>query len=95
MIQHFRHKGLMELFETGSSPRVPSTLRKRCTAILDFLDAATRPQAMSVRRGWRFHPYKGNRSSTYGVDVNGPWRITFTWDEEAGGARDVNLEQEH
>jgi len=50
---------------------------------------------MRMRRGWRFHSYKGNRSGTYGIDVNGPWRITFTWDVEAGGARDVNLEQEH
>lgn len=95
LIQHFKHKGLRELFATGNSSRVPSTLRKRCTAILDFLDSVTHPLAMRVRRGWRFHSYKGDRSGAYGVDVNGPWRITFTWDMEAGGARDVNLEQEH
>jgi len=96
VIEHIKHKGLKRLFETGKAQGlIPSELERRCKHILNMLADATRPQAMALP-GFRFHPYKGNRKGTYGVDVNGPWRITFTWgDTETGGARNVNLEQEH
>ncbi len=89
VIGSWRHKGLKELFETGTSAKVRSDQHKRCLRILDALNVATRPEDMNVP-GWRFHQLSTGR---YAVSVNGPWRITFGW--EGTNAEAVDLEQYH
>ena len=42
--------------------------------------------------GWRLHRLQG-RPERYGLAVNGPWRITFEWQD--GDALRVDLEQYH
>jgi len=93
VIKSFRHKGLRQFVEGRSTKSIPSELRKRIQQILARLEFATKPEDMSTTPGRRWHPYKGKRQGTFGVDVNGPWRITYRW--ENGHAIDVNLEQEH
>ena len=93
MIKSFKHKGLRQFIEGKSAKGVPSELRKKIQWILDRLDTADKPEDMKTHRRMRWHPYKGKRRGTFGVDVNGPWRITYKW--ENGHAVDVNLEQEH
>jgi len=93
MIKSFKHKGLRQFFRGKSAKVVPSELRTRIEQILDRLEAVTKPEDIRTTPGRRWHPYKGKRQGTFGVDVNGPWRITYRW--ENGHAVDVNLEQEH
>ena len=91
MIRSFRHKGLKELFEKGSSARVQKALQDRCLRRLDALDRTTAAQDMNVP-GFDFHAL--HRSPRrYTVHVNGPWCITFEFEE--GDAFRVDLEQYH
>ena len=91
MIKSWDHKGLKELFESGTSAKVRDDHHKRCLRLLDALNRAATPEAMNVP-GWHFHGLKG-KPKRYAVAVNGPWRITFGF--EAGDALKVNLEQYH
>ena len=90
MIRSFRHKGLKELFETGAT-RVQSKFRQRCLRRLDALDRARRLQDMNIP-GFDFHPLRG-KPVRYSVHVNGPWCITFEFED--GDALHVDFEQYH
>lgn len=92
MVKSVKHKGLRQFIEGRNAKGVPSELRKRVKQIMNRLKAATKPEDMNTP-GMRWHPYKGKREGTFGVDVNGPWRITYRWED--GHAIDVNLEQDH
>ena len=80
VIESFRHKGLQELFEKGSSPRVQKALVERVLRRLDAIDAAKSPEALNVP-GFDFHGLQG-KPKRYSVHVNGPWCITFEWQGE-------------
>jgi proteic killer suppression protein len=91
VIRSFRHKGLQELFEEGSSRRVRNDLQIRALRRLDALDHARDLTELSLP-GFNFHPLRG-RPQRYSLHVNGPWCITFEWEE--GDALRVDLEQYH
>ena len=90
MIQSFRHKGLKELFEKGSSRKVRPDLQARALRRLDVLDEAEELQELNIP-GFNFHPLRG-KPQRYSVHVNGPWCITFEWDQ---GPIQVDLVQYH
>ena len=91
MIESFRHRGLKELFETGKSRRVAADLQRRIIRRLDALEAAERLESLN-QPGFDFHPLQG-RPQRYSMHVNGPWCITFEWNN--GRALRVYLEQYH
>jgi toxin HigB-1 len=91
MIRSFRHKGLKELFETGGTARIQKALQERCLRRLDALNQAGRPEEMNIS-GFDFHVLKG-KPIRYTVHVNGPWCITFGFED--GDALRVDLEQYH
>jgi len=91
MIRSFKHKGLKELFRDGTSAKVAASLQERALAILDALDAATRPEDMNVP-GWDFHGLLG-KPKRFTTHVNGPWCITFEFEES--DALRVDLTQYH
>lgn len=91
MINSWRHKGLRELFQTGSSAKVRPDQHKKCLRLLDALNQAILPQDMNLP-GWHFHGLRG-KPKRYAVAVNGPWRITFGFDGQ--DTVDVDLEQYH
>lgn len=91
MIKSFKHKGLSELYERGSSPRVWQDLQLRCLRRLDALEQADLLTDLNVP-GFKFHGLHG-APKRYSLHVNGPWRITFEWEE--GEVFRVNLEQYH
>lgn len=91
MIRSFRHKGLQELFRTGSSRKVRPDLQGRALRRLDALQAAESPEELNVP-GFNFHPLRGS-PRRYSLHVNGPWCITFEWNQ--GDALRVDLEQYH
>ena len=91
MIRNFKHKGLAELFEKGSSRRIGRQFQAKALRELDALSRATRPEAMNIP-GFDFHKLKGN-PVRYSVHVNGNFCITFGWDGD--NAIDVNFEDYH
>ncbi len=91
MIKSFRHAGLRELFETGRSPRVRQDLQRRALVRLKALDEAVVLSDLNVP-GFTFHRLHG-RPVRYSVHVNGPWCVTFEWED--GDAVRVSLEQYH
>jgi proteic killer suppression protein len=91
MIISFKHKGLAELFEIGRSRRVKRDLQYRCLRRLEVLDQAESLSDLNVP-GFNFHGLRGV-PRRYSIHVNGPWCITFEWEE--GEALRVDLEQYH
>ncbi|MBF0270160.1 MAG: type II toxin-antitoxin system RelE/ParE family toxin [Alphaproteobacteria bacterium] len=91
MIRSFRHKGLEELFMEGQSAKVAPALRKRLLLRLDALDQAQKPEDMNLP-GFNFHGLQG-MPKRYTVHVNGPWCLTFEWED--GDALRIDLEQYH
>ena len=91
MIKDFRHKGLAELFATGRSSKVRQDLQARALRRLDALQAASQIADLAVP-GFDFHALKG-KPKRYSMHVNGPWCITFEWQD--GDASNVDLEQYH
>ncbi len=67
-------------------------MHKRILARLDRLDVALRPEEMNLP-GFDFHALKGQKPARYTVHVNGPWCITFEFQE--GDAWRVDFEQYH
>jgi RelE-like toxin of type II toxin-antitoxin system HigB len=55
-------------------------------------DAAAMPGEMNIP-GFDFHPLRGLKPTRYSVHVNGPWCITFEFDD--GDACRIDLEQYH
>lgn len=91
MIKSFKHKGLAELFERGSSRRVRQDLQARALRRLDALDQAESLMELNMP-GFNFHGLQG-APKRYSLHVNGPWAITFEWED--GEAVRVDLEQYH
>ena len=92
MIRSFRHKGLIELWTTGKSAKIDAKLQSRIRRRLAALDVADTVEAMKLP-GFDFHPLRGFDPVRYTVHVNGPWCVTFSFDEK--DAFDVDFEQYH
>ena len=91
MIASFKHKGLKELVDTGSSRRVSPVLHQRARICLNLLNAIGSLRDIPAA-GLKPHPLRG-QPNRYALSVSGPWRITFGWDRENVTA--VDLEQYH
>jgi toxin HigB-1 len=91
MIKSFKHKGLAELFERGSSRQVKHDLQSRCLRRLEVLDQAESLFDLNVP-GFDFHGLRGI-PKRYSIHINGPWCITFQWEE--GEVLLADLEQYH
>jgi toxin HigB-1 len=92
MIVSFKHRGLEQFFESGTTRGIQSKHAKRIRIILARLNAATAPQDMNLP-GLILHELAGQRLGTWAVRVSGNWRITFTFDDD--DACDVDLEDYH
>jgi toxin HigB-1 len=92
VIRSFRSKALAELWSAGRSSRLDSRLYTRILLRLDRLDASTVPNEMNLP-GFDFHALRGFEPKRYSVHINGPWCITFEFED--GDARRVDIEQYH
>ncbi len=88
MIRSFRSKALERRWLTGRSAKIRPDLKSRCLRRLDALNEAGTPRDMNIP-GFSFHGLRG-KPKRYSVHVNGPWCVTFGWDEN--DAIDVDLE---
>jgi proteic killer suppression protein len=67
-------------------------LHRRILTRLDRLNAIAKPEEMDLP-GFAFHTLKGTAPARYTVHVNGPWCITFEFED--GDAHRLDLEQYH
>ena len=92
MIKNIRHRGLKELFNTGSSRRIGSSYKKRAIRRLDALNQAVKPEELNIP-GFDFHKLENTNPVRYSIHVNGNYCITFGWD--GYNAIDVYFEDYH
>ena len=92
MIENFRCKDTLLLWETGKSRRFNSiatvALRK-----LAMLDAADNLEDLRVPPGNRLEALRGDRSGQHSIRVNDQWRLCFCWDN--GRVLDVEIVDYH
>lgn len=91
MIKTFRSKPLADLWNTGKS-KIDHRLQDRILKRLDRLEVAVKAEEMNVP-GFNSHALKGHKPTRYSVHVNGPWCLTFEFDN--GDACRVDFEQYH
>lgn len=91
MIRSFRHKGLARLWSRNDPKGIRPDLVRRVRHRLTALQSAQELRELDVP-GWRLHRLH-TKPERYALDVNGPWRITFDWED--GEALRVDLEQYH
>lgn len=92
MIGSFKSKGLAELWRKGRTAKIDAKFQERILRRLDRLNVVLRPDEMNVP-GFDFHPLRGFKPIRYSVHVNGPWCITFEFED--GDASRVDFEQYH
>lgn len=81
MIKSFRHKGVRQFFEQGSTRGINPAHATKLNLQLTALNVAKGPQDMGPP-GWRLHALKGDMEGLWSVTVNGNWRLTFGFDGE-------------
>lgn len=92
MIKSFRHKGLKQLFLTGSTKGVQSIHAARLRWMLNHLDTAVRLEDMNFP-GSDLHPLKGKLKGCWAVKVNANWRLIFRFED--GQAYEVDYDDYH
>ena len=92
MIISFKSKALADLWSTGRTGKIDKRLHDRILLRLDRLDASAAPNELNLP-GFDFHSLRGFAPVRYTVHVNGPWCITFEFNE--GDAVGVDLKQYH
>jgi proteic killer suppression protein len=92
MIRSFRSKGLAELWNGGSTRRIDGKMHKRILVRLDRVNVATTTKELDLP-GFDFHALKGHQPTRCSIHVNGPWCLTFEFEE--GDAHRVDFEQYH
>jgi proteic killer suppression protein len=92
VIRTFKSKALAELWAKGKSSKIDAKMQKRIFARLDRLEVSVRAEEMNVP-GFDFHSLQGFNPKRYSVHVNGPWCITFEF-EDSDACR-VDFEQYH
>lgn len=91
MIRSFQHKGLAKLWNEGDPKGIRPDLLDRVRLRLTALNEAQDLRELNIP-GWGLHRLQG-KPERFALAVNGPWRITFEWED--GDALRVDLVQYH
>lgn len=92
MIRSFKSKALDELWSTGRTTRISAKMHERILVRLVAINRAGYTGALNVS-GFKFHALQGSGPTRYSIHVNGPWCLTFEFDD--GHAYRVDFEQYH
>ncbi|MCC6295967.1 MAG: type II toxin-antitoxin system RelE/ParE family toxin [Pseudomonadales bacterium] len=92
MIRSFKHKGLEEFFNSGSTRGIQAVHAGKLRMQLAALNTAAAIEDMNIP-GYRLHPLKGDRKGLWSITVSGNWRVTFEFTE--GSVCIVNYEDHH
>lgn len=93
MIESFKGKLTIELWETGTSKGIPASLRRVALRKLVMINDAEEYKDLMVPPGNRLEELKGNRKRQHSIRINDQWRICFKWIN--GGAHDVEIVDYH
>lgn len=93
MIKTFRHKGLEQFFQTGTTRGIQPAHADKLRIRLSALNAAKGPEDMRVP-AWRLHGLSGKMKDHWAISVNGNWRMTFKFDGD-GDAVLVDYQDYH
>ena len=91
MVRTFRNRALQSLWNNGDS-FIDRRFQKRILIRLDRLNIAVTASDMNLP-GYSFHSLKGFAPTRYSIHVNGPWCLTFEFEDE--NAYRVDFEQYH
>ena len=92
MIKSWKHRGLKDLFLTGSKKGVRPDIADRLRRRLDVLNAANSLEAFGLP-GFRLHPLSGKMKGRYSIQATRNWRLTFRFKD--GDVFDVDMEDYH
>jgi proteic killer suppression protein len=92
VIKTFKSKALADLWSSGRTAKIDAKMHKRILTRLDRLNVAAKVEEMNFP-GFYFHPLRGFNPTRYTVHVNGPWCITFEFED--GDAYRIDFEQYH
>lgn len=93
MIESFKGKLTIELWETGTSKGIPASLRRTALRKLVMINDAEEYRDLMAPPGNRLEELKGNRKRQHSIRINDQWRICFKWIN--GGAHDVEIVDYH
>jgi len=94
MIKSFATSRTRRVFEDGHLPNAFGGLDlDLALGRLDMLDAATSLDDISPLRSVNLHALKGDRAGQWAMNINGRWRLVFTW--LGDGAYDVEITDYH
>ena len=92
MIKSWKHKGLKDFWETGSTKGIPASHATKIRQRLIAINAAKKIEDIDLP-GFELHELKGKRKGTWAVKVTGNYRVTFKFLD--GNAYEVNYEDYH
>ncbi|MDA0346701.1 MAG: type II toxin-antitoxin system RelE/ParE family toxin [Verrucomicrobia bacterium] len=92
MIMSFKHRGLKQFYEQGTTRGLNADYVPKIGRILLILDASEEVNALNLP-GFRLHSLKGNLKGFWSISVSGNWRIIFRFED--GDAYDVELIDYH
>lgn len=92
MIVSFKSKALSDLWQKGDTSKIDGRMHARIVRRLYVLNVAMTSEGMNIP-GNNFHALRGFTPTRYTVHVNGPWCITFSFQD--GDAHEVDFEQYH
>ncbi len=93
MIASFRDRETEELFRTGNSRRLPSTLLRVSARKLMWLHTARDLNDLRVPPGNHLEALRGDRAGQHSIRINDQYRICFEWKD--GNAFQVEIVDYH
>lgn len=94
MIRGWGDAATRQLFADGKvKGRLAGVDPERAVETLALLNAATSLANLAALRHLRLHKLKGRMRDRWAIDVNGPWRIVFRF--ENGEFHDVQIVDYH
>jgi toxin HigB-1 len=92
---HFRHKGLRQLYEDGTSKAVPPAMADKLRKLLFALETAELLEQLGRFPGWKLHPLKADLKGSWSLTVTGNWRLIFRYDERSNTVSEIDLIDYH
>jgi len=93
MIQSFKSKSTEELWLTGKSKKLESTILRVALRKLWQIDNAVALEDLKAPPNNRLEPLKADRKGQYSIRINNRWRVCFIWDE--GHAYEIEIVDYH
>jgi toxin HigB-1 len=95
LLLRFRHKGLRQLHEAGSTRGLPPSMGDKLAKLLFALETAEALDQLDRFPGWKLHPLKGDLRGFWSLTITGNWRLIFRYSEETNTASDIDLIDYH